>query len=655
MITLAIGTLLILTAATGAALLLRPQGGVSFLLAVAALGFAEVVAVSYGLSLFDAYERAWFTAALGVVAGSVVVATMVVRPPLPRPAVTRAARDLVGDPLLVVLAGVVIVELSYLLAVALFTPPNDLDALTYHLTRALFWIQQGSVAPIADTTDTRINDFPPNAEILQGATMLLSDSVRWVGLVQFASLLLTMLGIYGIGCRIGLDRRGAMFGALLFPTLPVVALQASTPMNDLVVAALVTTAVFFALGRSTGELALACLTVALLIGTKVTGLLALPVLLAVAVLAHRGRRLALVVAGGVVGVLAGSLWYAVNLLDDNFVFGANGRTYFGSDDGVLAIAARITRRAVEAFELPGAPGRDRLLYLLAAGVVAIAALVLRRPSVAVVGAALTALPLLVLPAERVLHSVYWHGWELVGYDEAVDLGPSRDSTLASQGESWYGPVGLAMTLVALALTAYGARKGRLPWIAFVLALAPIVLVVGSSATVGYHSLSGRYAMGGVALSAATWGLVRRSTAGSAAIVAAAATTVLLSLVNWAEKPAGIELLETTGRPSVWTMSRAEVQNRQPELMPVTKYVDDHAVDGSTIGLTRDAWVLPFVYAGFPDITHRLVYADTLAEATRRDADWAVLPLAPRCGIGWRLELRSPPWAVYRQVAGASCR
>ena len=49
-------------------------------------------------------------------------------------------------------------------------------------------------------------------------------------------------------------------------------------MNDLVVAALVASAAFFALGRSTGELVLACLTVALLVGTKVTGLLALPIL-----------------------------------------------------------------------------------------------------------------------------------------------------------------------------------------------------------------------------------------------------------------------------------------------------------------------------------------------------------------------------------------
>ena len=83
-------------------------------------------------------------------------------------------------------------------------------------------------------------------------------------------------------------------------------------------------------------------------------------------------------------------------------------------------------------------------------------------------------------------------------------------------------------------------------------------------------------MGGVALSAATWGLVRPLAPAAIAVVAVAATTVLLSLVNSAEKPLGIELLEPTGRPSTWRLPREWVQNTQPELALVTNYVDDHA-------------------------------------------------------------------------------
>ena len=156
-------------------------------------------------------------------------------------------------------------------------------------------------------------------------------------------------------------------------------------------------------------------------------------------------------------------------------------------------------------------------------------------------------------------------------------------------------------------------------------------------------------MGGVALSAATWGLVRRSGRGSAAIVAVAATTVLLSLVNWAEKPAGIELLEPTGRESIWTLPREWVQNSQAELAAVTKHIDDHARDGSTIGVTRDAWVRPFVYVGYPDIDHDLVYADTLAEAGRTSRR---LGGSPAVGpMRARLEARAPLAAMGRLPSG----
>ena len=50
-----------------------------------------------------------------------------------------------------------------------------------------------------------------------------------------------------------------------------------------------------------------------------------------------------------------------------------------------------------------------------------------------------------------------------------------------------------------------------------------------------------------------------------------------------------------------------------------------------------------------------MYADTLEEATRGEAAWAVLPSDVACASGWKLALRSEQWAVYRQVPGASCR
>ncbi len=305
-----------------------------------------------------------------------------------------------------VLAAVVAVEACYLLALALVTPPNDIDALTYHLMRGALWIQQQAVAPVGGIADTRIDEFQPDADIVQAATMLLSGSARFAQLVALAALAASTLAIYGLASRIGLDRRGAAFGALLFPTLSIVTLQASSAMTDIVVAGLVATAAFFLLGRSAGELGLACLTVALLVGTKVTGLLSLPLLLAIALLALRGRRLAIVLAGGAAACLVGGAWFAVNLREGEGAFGTVGQGASGTEDGVAPMLARATRYAIQTVELPGATGRDVLLYLVAAVGVAVVGLVLTRPVVALTGAALAALPLLALPLESTLHRVW---------------------------------------------------------------------------------------------------------------------------------------------------------------------------------------------------------------------------------------------------------
>lgn len=655
MIALVAGLVLVGLAASCFAALLHPRGAVAYVLAVAVCAAAEIVAVSHFLSFFGAYTRGWFLATCTAIAVGAVCTVAVVRPPrppLPRRAVVLA---LLGDPAVAVLAAIVAIELGYLLALALFTPPTEYDALTYHLTRALFWIQQSEVSPVPGVTDTRINDLPPDAEILQGGTMLLSGSIRFVGLVQLGALVAAVLAIYGTACRIGLERRDAAFGALLFPTLTVVALQAPAPLNDLVVAALVVIAAFFALGGSLGEIALAGVAIALLVGTKPTGLLCLPVLGILCVLTHRGRRLLWILVAGLAGATVGAAWYIlVNVPTGEGGFGQTGAST-GHLDGLVPIAARLSRYAVEAFDVPS-HGRDIALYGIAAGLVAVGGLALRRRTLAVAGAAaLALLPLLVPSFERVMHAVYWHGWTLVGYSRAAALDPIRGVSSASNLASWYGPVGLALTVASLVLVTLRARRGALPWSAIVLASAPVAVLVGMAVGIGYHPFNGRFVMGGVALGAATWGVIRVSPAAGAATVAVAAVTAFLALVNFTERPAGFGVLEPAAHPSIWTLPRAWSQSIQPEVSRMIEYLDARASRGSTIAVTRDKVVYPFAYVGWPRIEHRLVYADTLDEATRGRAAWAVLRSDVACAPAWKLALRSDQWAVFRHVPGASCR
>ena len=160
-------------------------------------------------------------------------------------------------------------------------------------------------------------------------------------------------------------------------------------------------------------------------------------------------------------------------------------------------------------------------------------------------------------------------------------------------------------------------------------------------------------MGGMALRPRPGALSVPDRAAAVAIVAVTATTVLLVFVNYEEKPAGIRLLEGPARESIWTMPAEWAQNLQPELVPVTRVVRERAEPGETIALTRNPVVRPFIDAGWPELVHRLEYADSLAEAAEASAAWAVFPDDVDCEDGWRLELHSPPWAVYRQVPGTA--
>jgi hypothetical protein len=301
-------------------------------------------------------------------------------------------------------------------------------------------------------------------------------------------------------------------------------------------------------------------------------------------------------------------------------------------------------------------GRNLAVYALAAGIVAIGGLALRRPALVVLGAAaLTLLPIGIPTLEHALHSVYWHGWTFIGYNEATALDPGRGASSASSMASWYGPVGITLTLVSVVLVTRRALGRTVPPVAAVLAWAPAVILVGTALIVAYHPLDGRYAMSGVTLGAATWGVVRGSSAAAAATTAVALVSIALALVMYAERPAGIRLLEAESRPSIWKRPRAWAQDQQPEVSRLVEYLDARAKPGTTIAMTRTWWIYPFAYVGWPRIEHRLSYADSLSEASRRRAAWAVLKSGLACEAGWTLAMRSNQWAVYRQDGRARCR
>src|SRR5262249_51415630 len=214
------------------------------------LGFAEIVVVSLLLSpgrWLSQTNLLWTLLVVLAVAAGLWYGLG--RPRAPSFRAARAAcREALRDPLVAILAVAVAAAsrdrvavaaaIGYVAALIVGTAPNDYDALWYHLARAAFWKQQHAVAYIAGANDARLNGFPPNAEILDAFTMILGKTERFVGFVQLSALLAAMVAVAGIARRIGLTVPHALFGALLFGTLPVVILQSATALNDLVFGAL---------------------------------------------------------------------------------------------------------------------------------------------------------------------------------------------------------------------------------------------------------------------------------------------------------------------------------------------------------------------------------------------------------------------------------
>ena len=75
-------------------------------------------------------------------------------------------------------------------------------------------------------------------------------------------------------------------------------------------------------------------------------------------------------------------------------------------------------------------------------------------------------------------------------------------------------------------------------------------------------------------------------------------------------------------------------------------LDERAVAGTTVAVTRNPAIYPFAFVGYPGLDHPLVYADTLTEASARGADWAVLPGTATDAC--------PGWRTRSEVAAVGC-
>jgi 4-amino-4-deoxy-L-arabinose transferase-like glycosyltransferase len=324
--------------------------GTSFAVGAYILAWAGVVGLGEVLSLTDAVGRTGYVAGAAALLAGAAAAWQWCERPLPRLPRPRLA-GLRAHPELVLLGVVVAAALGYEAFLVVATPSNNGDALAYHLPRVVAWLQQGHVGYF-DAATQRATAFPGNAELGILWTVALLGRDTLAALPQFIAEVAVLACVYGSGRRLGFGRPAAAFAALLTATLGQVALQSTTAQNDLVNASFVAAAAYFVLGHNRRELPLAGLAAALAVGTKLTGLLALPLLAAITLAVLPRRRVVTLVAWTAAAFVGfGSFWYVENTIQTHHPLGvipeADAYRPAHTPGAVVSTAARISWRFID--------------------------------------------------------------------------------------------------------------------------------------------------------------------------------------------------------------------------------------------------------------------------------------------------------------------
>ena len=253
----------------------------------------------------------------------------------------------------------------------LYVPPNTYDALTTHLTRVRYWMQNGSFLPWKASYLPQVI-YPLNAQVQYLWMILLGGSDRLVGSVQYLAWLASVFAIIGIARLLGSSRRQALFAALIWSTFPQILMQSTSTQNDLTAAAYFTSGLyFFFFGLRYNDLkslVFSAVGIALALGTKQTIVFLFPGLAAAIVIflalqkPAPKRRIVIWMSALAAGFLfVGSYMYLQNFSIYQDFFGPPKTTSgmftqsqkLGGLKGVLLNSARFAYQAADPSGLPG--------------------------------------------------------------------------------------------------------------------------------------------------------------------------------------------------------------------------------------------------------------------------------------------------------------
>jgi hypothetical protein len=654
-LTLLVGVALVVVTSLRLAVLLGARTPAALLAGAYVVANAELVVVALILSAFRGFTTVSVFVALALLCAGAVAGSRRKRAGIHwRTALRRVGRD----PAIAALALVAALGVAYELALAVFTPQVEDDVLTFHLVRAGLWRQHHGITYLAGIFDLRNNAYPPGGEVAPLFTLTLSGNERFVALGEMAACFALVIATVGIARRCGLSLRESAFGGLLVATLPIVLLQSGTAMSDLVVASYLAAAALFLLDGAKWSPLLAGMATALALDVKLTGPLGVPLLLAFAWFARPRERRRVRLLAVAAGTVVGAYWYAVNLVETH-TWDGHVTDEFHVDRTIAAIAARIARFGIEFVDMSGAVGRDRWLYVLAALVAgaAVAAVYVRRGQRAgaidaMVAVALTLAPLVLFRVSHGLVRAYFKTWTVLGRRDLADLDPGHDITRAASNFSWFGPLG-SLALVGAGVAAIlEVRRGRDRRLLLIV-LAPVYWLLAFSLLFFYQEWAGRFFVLPFALAAASWGLLLRWRPAAWAVVAIAATTVLLTAANDARRPSGLALLAGHKPRSIWHTPgwRGGPETRRDYDAPV-RFLAERIPAHAPVGLdvTPSDPVYPFFGA---TLGHRISFVGAGDRDASR-ADWVYVRPAhgvSLCRRAWQTAaVTAEGWRIFARRA-----
>jgi hypothetical protein len=113
-------------------------------------------------------------------------------------------------------------------------PPNNWDSMTYHMSRVIHWVNNGSVQFYPTGIERQLYQMPL-AGFAVMHSLILSGSDKFANLVQWACFAVSVINVALIARELGLSGKGQLFSSLVFATIPMAILQASSTQTDLVV------------------------------------------------------------------------------------------------------------------------------------------------------------------------------------------------------------------------------------------------------------------------------------------------------------------------------------------------------------------------------------------------------------------------------------